>query len=261
MKRDRTLGPKLGELAGKASNGGPARPVGVITGEAPVVASRWWCRVAARSAARGRPDTPERVGGGLGTCRATATCVRAPTPGEPPGDRRDRSSAPACGPTSGAVHGTPAGRTRESATKLLLRDHAPQPRRPGHTRESKPCFPLRDHAPQPRRPGHTRESELHVLLRDHAPPQPRGPSVVGARIGHANGAHVATRRAGLWPLRSGAVCPAAAPPASGGPAAGIPGLGSNAGSNAAAGTCARSLCVGRFVRAVVAHWHSDGTWD
>ena len=36
-----------------------------------------------------------------------------------------------------------------------------------------------------------------------------------------------------------------APPASAGPAAGIRGLGSNAGSNAAAGTCVHSLCAGK----------------
>jgi hypothetical protein len=76
-------------------------------------------------AARGRPGSPGRVRGGLGTCRAATTCVRDRAPGEAPAGRRGSSSVPGCGPTSQVVHGTRAGRTKESAKKILLRDHAP----------------------------------------------------------------------------------------------------------------------------------------
>ena len=123
---------------------------------------------------------------------------------------------PGCGPTSRAVHGTPAGRTRESAKKFLLRDHAP---------------------PQP----------------------PAFCSGLWRRLGALAARTFGLRRAGLWPRRPGVVWPAAAPPASGGPAAGIRDPGSNAGSNAAAGTCVHSLCAGRSAAAVVALWHDGGT--
>lgn len=191
--------------------------MGLVAGAASVLASRWRCRGAVRSAAHGRPGTPGRGCGGLGKCLETATCVRDPAPDEPPGGRWGRRSAPGCRPTSGVVPGTPAGRTRELAKKFLLRDHAP--------------------------------------------PQPRGSSVLAAKIGRADGAHVAPRRAGLWPHRPGAVGPAAAPLASDAPAAGIRGPGSNAGSNAAAGTGAHSLCAGRSAPAVVADWYGGGPLD
>jgi hypothetical protein len=71
-------------------------------------------RVAVGTAARGRLGTHRRVSGGHSRCRGPATCVRDPGHCEPPDDRRGSSSAPDCGPNSGAVHGTPAGRTRES---------------------------------------------------------------------------------------------------------------------------------------------------
>src|SRR5204863_9361333 len=93
--------------------------------------------------------------------------------------------------------------------------------------------------------------EKKLLLRDHAPPQPRSSSVLAARIWRADGTHVVPLRVGLWPLRTDAVWPAAGPPASGEPPAGLRDPGSNAGSNAAAGTSARSLCAGRSARAVV----------
>ena len=52
------------------------------------------------------------------------------------------------------------------------------------------------------------------------------------------------------------------PPANASPNAGIRGLGSNAGSNAAAGTCVHSLCAGRRASAVVGNgrlaYHDDG---
>ena len=73
---------------------------------------------------RGQQRTPAHERGGLGTCHAVATCVRDPARGEPPGGSRRSSNEPGCGPTSGAVHSTPAGRSKVSATKLLLRDHA-----------------------------------------------------------------------------------------------------------------------------------------
>ena len=64
--------------------------------------------------ARGRPDIRRRVCGGRSTYRVTATYVRGPKPDERPGDRRRSNSAPGCGSTFAVVHGTPAGRTRES---------------------------------------------------------------------------------------------------------------------------------------------------
>jgi hypothetical protein len=204
-------------MRGKAINCRPARPVSRVTGVAAVAASRWRCRVAVRTAVCGRQRTPARGPCVLGTCLAAATCVHDPALGEPPGGRQGCRSTPAGEPTSGVVHGTPAGRRRESATKFLLRDHAP--------------------------------------------PQPPGSSVLAAKRGHADGAHAEPRRAGFWPHRPGAVAPGAAPPASGGPDAGIRGPGSNAGSNAAAGTGAHSLCAGRSAPAVVADWYGGGTLD
>ena len=71
-------------------------------------------RVGAGTVARGRPGTRRRVSGGRVTCRATATCVHDPGHCERPDGRRRSSSAPGCGSSSAALHGTPAGRTRES---------------------------------------------------------------------------------------------------------------------------------------------------
>ena len=71
-------------------------------------------RVGAGTVARGRPDTRRRVCSGHVTCRATATCVHDPGHCQLPDGRRRSSSAPGCGSSSAAVHGTPAGRTRES---------------------------------------------------------------------------------------------------------------------------------------------------
>jgi len=90
-----------------------------------VVASRWGCRVALGHAGRGRPGTPARGRGGPGMCRAATTCVHDPAPGQPPDDSPGSNTLPGCGQTSGAIHSTPAGRTKESETKCLLRDHAP----------------------------------------------------------------------------------------------------------------------------------------
>ncbi len=64
--------------------------------------------------ARGQPGTRRRVSGGHPRCRATATCVHDPGHCERPDGRRRSSSAPGCGSSSAALHGTPAGRTRES---------------------------------------------------------------------------------------------------------------------------------------------------
>jgi hypothetical protein len=82
-------------------------------------------RAGRRSVAHGLPGTPGRVRGGPGKCRVNATCVHDPAPCAAPDGRWGSSSVPGGGPTSGAVRGTLAGRTRASATKCLLRDHAP----------------------------------------------------------------------------------------------------------------------------------------
>jgi hypothetical protein len=97
----------------------------LVTAAAVALTSRCRCRVALRGAARGRPGTPAAVRRGPGKYRGTATCVRDPAPGEGPDGRRGSSRMPGCGPTSAAVHGTPAGRTAETAKNFLLRDHAP----------------------------------------------------------------------------------------------------------------------------------------
>jgi hypothetical protein len=65
------------------------------------------------SAARGRPGTRRHACGDHLRCHATATCVRDPEHCQRPDGRRSSSSAPDCGPNSGAVHGTPAGRITE----------------------------------------------------------------------------------------------------------------------------------------------------
>ena len=110
--------------------------------------------------------------------------------------------------------------------------------------------------------GHTSKSAKKFLLRDHAPPQSQPTSEVVAKRWRADGALVRLRRAGLWPPRPGVVRPAAAPPASVSPTADIRGPGSNAGSNAAAGTCVHSLCADRRASAVVGNdrlaYHDDG---
>src|SRR5947209_19660844 len=85
--------------------------------------------------------------------------------------------------------------------------------------------------------------------------------MLAARRGHVDGAHAAPQRVGLWRSPLGVAAPAAAPPASAGPAAGIRGPDSNAGSNAAAGSGARSLCAGRAAAAVGADWYGGGTVD
>ncbi len=71
-------------------------------------------RVGAGTVARGRPDTRRRVCSGHVTCRATATCVHDPGHCQLPDGRRRSSSAPGCGSSSAVLHGTPAGRTKES---------------------------------------------------------------------------------------------------------------------------------------------------
>ena len=86
-----------------------------------------------------------------------------------------------------------------------------------------------------------------------------------AKKGCADGAHVRSRRAGLWPHRPAVVWPAASPPANAAPTAGIRDLGSNADSNAEVGTCLHSLCAGRLASAVVGNdrlaYHDDGPRD
>jgi hypothetical protein len=91
----------------------------------PVAACCGRHRVTYRTAASERPGTRVRGRGGPEMCCAAATCVRDPAPGEGPDDRRDSNSVPGCGPTSAALHGIRAGRTKELETKFLLRDHAP----------------------------------------------------------------------------------------------------------------------------------------
>ena len=71
-------------------------------------------RVGPGTVARGRPGTRRRVCGGHSRSRETATCVHDPGRCELPDGRWRSSSAPGCGSSSAAVHGTPAGRTRES---------------------------------------------------------------------------------------------------------------------------------------------------
>jgi hypothetical protein len=71
-------------------------------------------RVGLGTVARARPGTRRRVSGDHSRCRATATCVHDPGHCELPDGRRRSSGAPGCGSSSAAVHGTPAGRTRES---------------------------------------------------------------------------------------------------------------------------------------------------
>ncbi len=94
-------------------------------GAVPVAMSRWRCRLALGHAARGRPGTPGRAHDGPGKCRGTATCAHDPVPDPPPDDSSGSNTLPGCDPTSGALHSTPAGRTKESEIKFLLRDHAP----------------------------------------------------------------------------------------------------------------------------------------
>jgi hypothetical protein len=71
-------------------------------------------RLGAGTVAHGRLDTRRRVCSGHSKCRAIATCVRDPGPGERPDGRRRSSSVPGCGSTFAVVHGTLAGHTRES---------------------------------------------------------------------------------------------------------------------------------------------------
>ena len=78
------------------------------------MAPRSMRRVAAATAARGRPGTHRRVSDGHSRCRVTAIYVRDRDNCELPDGRRRSSSAPGCEPSSGAVHGTPAGCIRES---------------------------------------------------------------------------------------------------------------------------------------------------
>jgi hypothetical protein len=97
-----------------AINCGPARPGGRVREAAAVAASRGLNRVVVRSAARGLQRTPAPGRGGLGKCRATATCVRVRPLCGPPDGKRGCRSTPACQPISGALHDTPAGRIKES---------------------------------------------------------------------------------------------------------------------------------------------------
>ena len=59
-----------------------------------------------------RLGTRKRASYGPPSCRENATCVRDPGRCERPDGRRGCSSVPGCGPTSGVVRGSPAGRTR-----------------------------------------------------------------------------------------------------------------------------------------------------
>ena len=146
------------------------------------------------------------------------------------------------------------------ASATCARDPAPcEPPGRRRGRRSMPACQPTSEAVHSTPAGRTRVAATKFLLRDHAPPQLRGSSVLAAKMGHADGAHAAPRRAGFWPHRPGVVAPAAAPPASAGPAAGIRGLGSNAGSNAVAGTCARNLCASKSATVDAADWHGDGT--
>ena len=83
---------------------------------------------------------------------------------------------------------------------------------------------------------------------------------LGDETWRAGGAYARPGRAGLCLERPGDDWPAAAPPASGGPRAGIRDPGSNADSSTAAGTCAHTLCAGRFAGAVGALWPENGAF-
>src|SRR5208337_2924302 len=91
-----------------------------LTKAAVVVVSCGSCRLAWRSVVPGPPDIPADVYADPGKCRGIATCVRDPAPGEPPDGKRNSSSVPGCVPTSAALHGILADRTRQPAKKSLL---------------------------------------------------------------------------------------------------------------------------------------------
>lgn len=78
------------------------------------MAPRLTRRVGAGTVARARPGTRRHVCGGHSRCRETATCVHDPGHCELPDGRRRSSSVPGCGSSSAALHGTQAGRTKES---------------------------------------------------------------------------------------------------------------------------------------------------
>ena len=85
----------------------------IVSGAALVRTPRWRHRGAAGTA-RARPGIHGRVSGGHSRCHETATCARDPAHCELPDGRRHSRSEPGYGPNSGAVHGTPAGRTTVS---------------------------------------------------------------------------------------------------------------------------------------------------
>lgn len=157
----------------------------------------------------------------------------------------------------------PAGLGKCHATATCVHDHALG--EPPHGRPRSSSVPGCGPTSKPAHgtlAGCTWESAKKFLLRDHAPPQPQGTSALVVKMWRADGAHVQPRHAELWRHHPDAAWPAASPPASAGPDAGIRDLGSNAGLNAAAGTCVRSLCAGRRASAVVGIgslvYHDDG---
>jgi hypothetical protein len=101
------------------------RPAHRVTREASALASRRLCRVPLCGGVCVRCCIPARGRGGSEKCPASATCVHDRVLGERRDGRWSSSSVPGYGPTSGVLHDTLAGRTKEPAKKLLLRDHAP----------------------------------------------------------------------------------------------------------------------------------------
>jgi hypothetical protein len=85
-----------------------------LTQEAPATAPRPRLRATARSGAGERLGTRRPASCDPPTCCEIATCVRDPVRCEPPRGRRSCNSRPGCEGSSPAVHGSPAGRTKES---------------------------------------------------------------------------------------------------------------------------------------------------
>ena len=160
-----------------------------------------------------------------------------------------RGIAPA---RTGTPARVPGGRGKSHASAIYVRDRAPGATPADRPRSSSVpgCGPPWE-AVGSNRVGRTRAAVKKFWLRDHALAQPEDLLVLAAKSWHADGAHVGPGRAGFWRHRPDVVGLAGVPPASVGPGAGIRGPGSNAGSDAAVGTCGHSLCADRAGGVVV----------